>query len=345
MKDTLNKIGIKWGIVGIAANAIAMIIQLPLKFYLPDFFNQYQIYINMIAVVIPLYAIGFPLLLLLTKNMPKQVPERNKLGFKNLILLLLSMAGVVAMGIAIGIIPQTLATKPFGHSTNNEALIDMMLNSNSIVRVLFAAVFAPVFEELIFRKTLLDRLAFKNKFIAIALSGIMFGMFHGNFQQAFMACMLGWICAFAYVKTGNIVYSILIHTALNLTTSVGTISFLRRTISEGMKLGVYNNTGELIVSTEELTAALATPEAAPFLAAEDLLVLWLVILGTICLAGIVTVIILLIKGFYKTGDAPSGLKAKLSALSIIFKAPGMYVFYALIVFLFVWTYVSPFFIV
>lgn len=54
----------------------------------------------------------------------------------------------------------------------------------------------------------------------IVLSGLLFGLFHMNFNQFFYAFFLGCFFAFIYVKTGNLKYTIILHMTINFFGSV-----------------------------------------------------------------------------------------------------------------------------
>jgi hypothetical protein len=75
---------------------------------------------------------------------------------------------------------------------------------------------APIFEELIFRKFLIDRTYKYGERNAIILSGLMFGLFHTNLGQFFYAFIIGAIFAWVYIRTGNILYSMSMHLLINL---------------------------------------------------------------------------------------------------------------------------------
>lgn len=79
-----------------------------------------------------------------------------------------------------------------------------------------AVVLAPIFEELIFRKILMDRISKYGVSGAIIVSGLFFGLFHMNAAQFFMATMIGFIFAYVYAYTHNIVYTMLLHFVYNL---------------------------------------------------------------------------------------------------------------------------------
>ena len=65
-------------------------------------------------------------------------------------------------------------------------------------------------------KLLIDRIHVYGEGTAIVLSGVAFGLFHGNLSQFFYAAFLGCMFAFLYVRTGRILYPILLHAAINL---------------------------------------------------------------------------------------------------------------------------------
>lgn len=79
---------------------------------------------------------------------------------------------------------------------------------------------APVAEELLFRKFIIDRTVKYGEGTAILMSGLLFGLFHTNIYQFFYACFVGVVFAWVYVKSGRIGYSILLHMVLNLLGSV-----------------------------------------------------------------------------------------------------------------------------
>ncbi|MDR1018044.1 MAG: CPBP family intramembrane metalloprotease [Lachnospiraceae bacterium] len=85
---------------------------------------------------------------------------------------------------------------------------------------LFVAVAAPIFEELFFRKVLLDKLRPYGYKTAVALSALSFGLFHRNFEQAFYAFCVGIILGAIAYKTGDIRYTIIIHMIVNIMGSV-----------------------------------------------------------------------------------------------------------------------------
>ena len=81
-------------------------------------------------------------------------------------------------------------------------------------------ILAPVIEEYIFRKQLIDRMHIYGEKLAVITSALMFGLFHGNLSQLFYAFALGLVFGYVYLKTGKLRYSIGLHMLINLIGSV-----------------------------------------------------------------------------------------------------------------------------
>lgn len=86
--------------------------------------------------------------------------------------------------------------------------------------LLIICVAAPVFEEIAFRKILLDPLRPFGDTVAILYSGIAFGLMHRNVQQILYAAALGLILGYVMVRTNNIFYCMLLHFLMNASSAV-----------------------------------------------------------------------------------------------------------------------------
>ncbi len=76
-------------------------------------------------------------------------------------------------------------------------------------------ILAPILEELVFRKLLIDRAVVFGDRTAILLSALFFGLAHGNFYQLFYAFALGCLFGYVYIRTGKIGYTISFHMTIN----------------------------------------------------------------------------------------------------------------------------------
>ena len=76
-------------------------------------------------------------------------------------------------------------------------------------------VIAPVFEEFIFRGVLMDALKPYGNGFAIFVTGILFGIYHGNFNQLFYTAAIGIALGYIGNVTGSIVPTTIIHAIFN----------------------------------------------------------------------------------------------------------------------------------
>lgn len=86
-----------------------------------------------------------------------------------------------------------------------------------IAGILYGGIFGPIAEEIGFRGVLLDGL-FKTRcrpWLAILISALVFGLFHGIGVQFFGAMLFGIMVGWLYWHTGSIIPSIIIHVVNN----------------------------------------------------------------------------------------------------------------------------------
>lgn len=170
----------------------------------------------------PSYLVGLPIFLLLTRGMKTAKREKRKITFYEFFsLFLISQVGLV-VGSTVSEALSSFISMFKGSPVTNHT--DTLITSMPIWLVLLVTVIiAPIVEELMFRKVIMDRFSRYGDAVAITVSSISFGLFHGNFYQFFYAAILGFILGFIYAKTRNIVYPILMHALINL---VGTLPSL-----------------------------------------------------------------------------------------------------------------------
>lgn len=179
--------------------------------------------------IIPMYMIAFPILYFALGGKKDRVKiMQHKMGFGKWLIAALMCAGICAIGMVIGTILDTVISLLTQNSSSDAiTLQNLMLNSNPIYRILTVGILAPVVEEMVFRKFIIERTVKYGEWMAILTSGLMFGLFHGNFSQCFFAAGLGMLFAYIYIRTGRIRYTIFLHMAVNLTTSIGSVGILQ----------------------------------------------------------------------------------------------------------------------
>lgn len=89
-----------------------------------------------------------------------------------------------------------------------------------IVIIIAPVIFAPIFEELLFRGVVLKNSEPMGQWFAIIISGIIFGLWHENYPQFLFAAVLGCFSAFMVIKTHSIIPSMIVHFLINTISTV-----------------------------------------------------------------------------------------------------------------------------
>ncbi len=187
--------------------------------YLMDYIgslNGSGVIASMLAVFLLVQAcawiVGFVLMRLV---LPKGTPIlKRRLSFGRFLVIALMCFGVWGVGAALGNLSAF-----FGVETQNIFSVEM-LGAEALPFLVYAVIGAPIVEELTFRKALCDRLHDTHEGYAAVISGLLFGLMHGNHQQFFLAFFIGMLFAMVYQRTGRIVYTMLLHGMINFTATL-----------------------------------------------------------------------------------------------------------------------------
>lgn len=164
---------------------------------------------------IPMYLIAFPLYLLMSRKMETAQPEEHTMTIGQILIALLMCEGIAIFGNLLGKLISLLIGSLIPGFTDFS--LDSYLSGEMTYVFLFFSVFcAPFVEEIMLRKVLIDRVRKYGDGWAILVSGLLFGLIHGNFTQFFYAAGTGLLLAFIYVRTGRIRYTITLHFLMNL---------------------------------------------------------------------------------------------------------------------------------
>lgn len=200
----------------------------------------------MLVSILSMYPLAVPLTALFIKWVPKRGQAgRESWGFGKLCGFFVVAMGILYMGNIIGNILMTLAGMIKGEPILNE--LDTLVMSMEPWTILVAVVIvAPIIEELVFRKFLLDRIAGHGYWTAMLVSGLLFGVAHGNFYQFFYAFGLGVIFSYVYLCTGKIVYTIVFHMLINFWGSIMPLGLLK-IVEEQVFLGGLLAVGNMML--------------------------------------------------------------------------------------------------
>ena len=176
--------------------------------------------------VLPMYLIGMPVLIGLVKKIPGTAPERRSMKVWEFLVALPMCYAVMYLSNLVGVVITGILGAIKGAPISN-AVMDMATNGNMAVNVFYMVLCAPILEEYVFRKLIIDRTLRFGQGVAILVSGLMFGLFHGNISQFVYATALGLFFGFIYVKTGNLKYSIGLHMFINFFGAVVSVLVLK----------------------------------------------------------------------------------------------------------------------
>lgn len=139
--------------------------------------------------------------------------KRSRLTGMEGLLLLITGAGLAQYGnVLIGLLQTFL-----NYTEYQESMERMTEGKSFLMLVFWMGIAAPIAEEFIFRWLIYLRLRDYMRMAAAAvLSGLLFGIYHGNLIQAVYASILG--AAFAYVleMSGNLWSCVLLHIGANV---------------------------------------------------------------------------------------------------------------------------------
>lgn len=171
--------------------------------------------------VLPMYLVGMPVMILLVKQVPAEKIQRRPMKAGSFVVAAIMCYAIVYLSNLAGNLMTWIIGALKGSPVQNE--IANVASSVSMWMVVgYMVICAPFMEEYVFRKLIVDRTVKYGQGTAVLLSGLMFGLFHGNLNQFVYAFTLGMFLAFLYVKTGKLKITIALHMMINFTGGVVT---------------------------------------------------------------------------------------------------------------------------
>ena len=220
---------------------------------------------------VPMYCIAFPLFILLINRVPAEpFVETTTLNFPGwLKFFALTVFGMVSGSLVASFVGELF--KKVGVNTN--VSMETMTSTGSMLAPIMLAIIAPIVEEFMFRKFLIDRIHVYGGKVAVLTSAAMFALFHGNFSQIFYTFLMGLVWGYVYYKTGKIIYTIIMHMLVNFGGAVVSVYLLNKLIGVNVD---YN----------DIEAVVASPEAMSVIGGlliYELILYGFAIAGLICL--------------------------------------------------------------
>lgn len=164
---------------------------------------------------LPLYAVAIPLGLLILRGAPADKPVESKLTFKELFIYLAMSFCLMYGGNIIGNAMSSLLSG----GTAENALLNYALDNNPL-KIVVMVILAPLLEEYVCRKKVIDLTRKYGEKTAALFSGVVFALLHQNLFQFFYAFALGVLFGYIYLRTGRLRYTIILHAIINFMGSV-----------------------------------------------------------------------------------------------------------------------------
>ena len=170
-----------------------------------------------IAGAIGAYAAAPVVMWLILKKMPYSAPEKKKASPRSF-----GKWVLIAIGIDLGIsLITAMVIYVFSAAYGGDMSgFEMAADEPVWLTVLVTVIAAPICEEIIFRRILFRRLLPMGELLAVMVSAVIFGLYHMNFYQFFYATALGILFGLVMLKTGDLLYTICLHMAINLLASI-----------------------------------------------------------------------------------------------------------------------------
>ena len=157
------------------------------------------------------FAIGMPLCAVCMLQIPADPMEQFRMRASDLVKAFLICCFFMVLG---SLISAALGKIP---GLSSDTGIDRILaGSGLLYQIVSIVVLAPLWEEFVFRKLMIDRVNRLGDRAAMIISAFVFAAYHANLQQFFYAFGAGLVFAYVYLRTGKLRYSIAMHMIVNL---------------------------------------------------------------------------------------------------------------------------------
>lgn len=208
----LFRLGLAFFSLTVAVFVIQLVAGVAVSLLAPEFYEGR--YFNWILSVVPLYAVGLPLCMAILEKKPQDETCRTKMSFPKLLLALVIAIGLTVLG---NLISNLLMYFCFGgeNSSVTNPVNELFSDADIIMAFISTVIIAPIGEEFLFRRLIIDRTAKYGELFAVVLSALMFGIYHMNFFQFFYAFFIGLLFGYIYIKKRYLRYTVILHALVN----------------------------------------------------------------------------------------------------------------------------------
>ncbi len=209
-KKRFSALGWSMVVLVIGMQFFSMIPILLISCFFPELYETF--WFSQSVVYLCLYGVALPVMLLLLRKHKKDPFTPTSLSLPKWLLALTLCLGATLLG---SLLSQLVMLLPEMIAGVGDPLNDFLNEIPLWFAALFTLVFAPIGEEFIFRKLIIDRLRRYGTVVSVLVSAALFSIFHMNIYQMIYAFFVGCILGYIYEKTGRLRYTISLHFVVN----------------------------------------------------------------------------------------------------------------------------------
>lgn len=213
-KKSISRLGLALAVFSVLPQIVALLLALVVPVVFPSWVNS-EWYIWAVQVFC-LYIVGLSAFFLILGKKPlpalpkegERFPRKWYFGFFCM-MIFSGFVGSLISTILTSIV-SLLRGAPIENTTNT------LIQSSPLIYVfLIVVVIGPIVEELVYRYAVMRVLLPYGEKTAILVSGLIFGLIHGNLFQLFYASALGILFSYLYARTGKLRHTIAMHMLFN----------------------------------------------------------------------------------------------------------------------------------
>ena len=215
-KKITSKILLRLTISAVIALAITNLIAVLFDRYFPHLITEsFIIYLNDANTLIVFGLLYFTL----KKEKSNKMYPTDTMNCKKFLTLICVSLSIMFVGSLVSNVIASFVGGLSGSEIENP--VDTIIEKYDIFQIMISVVIiAPIFEELLFRKLIIDKLSKYGTAFCMVFSGLTFGLFHANLYQILYATLLGMLLAYIYMVYSKVSYVIILHSVINFIGSI-----------------------------------------------------------------------------------------------------------------------------
>ena len=215
-KKVWNRLGFSLVIMAVSIMVVGRIIDELVDRYLPQIYTTE--WYRWVVYAVTFVGVGLPVFYFMLKLVPDFESQKDrvkvKLSLASFFCIFFICAATMYLSNFFGYFINFLITLITGKVITNP-VEELVMGSNLFLMFINGTIIAPIVEEVVFRKLLLDKVRRYGDVTAILVTGFAFGLFHMNLPQFFYATTIGFIFAYITLRTNTIKYAIILHMMIN----------------------------------------------------------------------------------------------------------------------------------